>query len=158
PGQIDAAIADHALGDASRRTEFRQRSRQHQLTQIEHHARAAQLDPRGLEPGSDSPGTHVSLNVVEAELLIDPLTIDEDVVSRNPGEAQLGDADAPGYRRRGHRTFHLSGDLRLAVQPIDATDCLRHGADGDLTLRAQRKLAAGDPWTPHLAADLHRFS
>src|SRR5262249_4239189 len=55
-------------------------------------------------------------------------------------------------------TFHVGGDLRLAVQLIDETDCLRHGADGDLTLRAQRKLAAGDPWMSHLTADLHHFS
>ena len=86
-GQVDAAIADQAFGDRRPGTEGRQRSGQHHFTQIERHGGAAGRDRHHLETAPQPSGAEAGLDVIHAELVIAPLTLDGDVLSRDRGEA-----------------------------------------------------------------------
>ena len=87
PGQVDAAIADQAFGHRRPGTEGRQRSGQHDFAQIERDGGAAGRDRHHLETAPQPSGAEAGLDVIHAELVIAPLTLDGDVLSRDRGEA-----------------------------------------------------------------------
>ncbi len=157
PEQIEGAAAEAAFGDTGPGAESRQRSRQHQLAQIERDARATRGNLRNLEPRPQPSGAEARIDLIEPKLPIAPPAIDGDVASLDPGDVQLGDPDSPSYPGRCSGPRDLGSDLGLAVELVVEADCLCESPEGNVALHAQRQLGAAVPGTAHLAVHPHRL-
>ncbi len=115
PAEVDAAVAHGAVGGGRSGAERGEGPRKYQLAQSEREGGTAAVLRRDLQPALEPAGAESRLDVVQPQLLVDPLTADRDVAGRDVADAQLGNACLAGdsrRARRGRRSRRRAGPCR----------------------------------------------
>ena len=155
---VDAAVADPAFRGCRARAEIGQGPGKHDLAQVERDGGAPARSGDGLEAAPQRSPSDAGSNVVDAEPVIHPLTIDGDLPDRDLAERQLRNTDLAGDARGFRGAGDLGGDsCRAADRLIDLGDP-RERLDRHVPRRAQGERAGGRPRVAQLSFELHRLA